>query len=48
MKILQTPTFGKYVKKIHKNQKKSLEQAIKKIVENPNIGEMKKGDLSGV
>ena len=33
MKILQTPTFDKCVKKLHKNQKKNLEQAIKKIAE---------------
>ena len=48
MNILQTPTFRRYVKKMHKNQKKHLDQAINKIVENPSIGEMKKGDLSGV
>jgi len=48
MKILQTPTFDKCVKKLHKNQKKNLEQAIKKITEDPNVGDMKKGDLSGV
>ena len=48
MNILQTPTFRKYVKKMHKNQKKYLDQAINKIAQNPSIGEMKKGDLSGV
>jgi mRNA-degrading endonuclease RelE of RelBE toxin-antitoxin system len=46
--ILQTPTFKKQIKKLHNNQKKDLDKAIKIIAENPSIGEMKKGDLSGV
>ena len=48
MNILQTTTFSKQVKKLHKNQKQDLDQAIKKIAETPSIGEMKKGDLSGI
>jgi len=48
MQILQSATFTKQVKKLHKNQKKDLDQAIKEIVKNPSIGEMKKGDLSGI
>ena len=47
MHILQTPTFKRQIKKLHKNQKKDLDQAIKKIIENPSIDDMKKGDLSG-
>ena len=31
-----------------KTEKDSLDQEIKKIAENPNIGEEKKGDLRGV
>jgi len=45
MNIVQTPTFSKQVKKLHKNQKEDLDQAIKKIVEDPSIGDLKKGDL---
>ena len=48
MNILQTTTFSKAAKKLHKNQKKDLDGAIKAIVENPNIGDEKVGDLSSV
>lgn len=48
MKILQTPTFARQIKKINKNQKADLDTAIRKIVEDPSIGAMKKGDLRGV
>ncbi|MCW9034304.1 MAG: type II toxin-antitoxin system RelE/ParE family toxin [Rhodospirillales bacterium] len=45
-KVLQTRTFKKAVKKLHKNQKADLDAAIKKLMENPTLGEQKKGDLS--
>jgi mRNA-degrading endonuclease RelE of RelBE toxin-antitoxin system len=48
MNILQTPTFSRHVKKLHKNQKKDLDEAVKKIIEDPVIGDAKKGDLSGI
>ena len=48
MKILQTSTFVKQVKKLQVNQKKQLDQAIIMIANNPYIGEIKKGDLRGV
>ena len=48
MKILQTNRFQKAVKKFHANQKQSLDKAIKTIIANPEIGELKKGDLSEV
>jgi mRNA-degrading endonuclease YafQ of YafQ-DinJ toxin-antitoxin module len=48
MNILQTTTFSKQVKKLHKNQKQDLDQAIKTIAATPSVGEMKKGDLSGI
>ncbi len=44
--VLQTPTFKKAVKKLKKNQKEDLDIAIKKIIENPFLGQQKKGDLS--
>ncbi|MFQ3251478.1 MAG: mRNA-degrading endonuclease RelE of RelBE toxin-antitoxin system [Glaciecola sp.] len=43
--ILQTPSFKKAVKKLHKNQKMELDNAVKKLIENPLLGEQKKGDL---
>lgn len=48
MNILQTPTFIKQVKKLHKNQKNDVDQAVKDIIKDPSIGDLKKGDLSGV
>ncbi len=44
--ILQTPSFKKAAKKLHKNQKNALDNAVKQLIENPNLGELKKGDLS--
>ena len=45
IKIFQTSIFVKKVKKLTKNQRKDLDQAIKKIRDNPLIGKQKKGDL---
>jgi len=44
--IKQTPTFKKTVKKLKHNQKKVLDIAVKKIIEDPEIGEQKSGDLA--
>lgn len=44
--VLQTPTFKKAVKKLHQNQKKDLDTAVKELLEDPLLGEQKKGDLS--
>ena len=48
MNIIQTQTFTKHIKKLHANQKKDLDKAIKEVVANPDIGDSKKGDLTGV
>lgn len=48
MKILQTNRFQKAIKKLHPNQKSDLDNAIKQLLINPEIGELKKGDLTGV
>jgi mRNA-degrading endonuclease YafQ of YafQ-DinJ toxin-antitoxin module len=47
MKVLQTRIFSRRVKKIHKDEKVLLDQAVRKIMEEPTIGMMKKGDLVG-
>ncbi|MBV2128300.1 type II toxin-antitoxin system RelE/ParE family toxin [Arsukibacterium indicum] len=44
--VLQTTSFKKAVKKLHQNQKKDLDKAVKELIENPLLGEQKKGDLS--
>jgi mRNA-degrading endonuclease RelE of RelBE toxin-antitoxin system len=46
IKVLQTPSFKKAVKKLHKNQKSDLDSAVKTLLESPTIGEQKKGHLS--
>ena len=48
MIIRQTNLFEKAYKKLHKNQLKDANEAIRKIIDNPLIGDLKKGDLSDV
>ncbi len=45
-KVLQTPSFKKAAKKLKKNQKADLDDAVRDLMENPMLGEQKKGDLS--
>lgn len=46
--IIQSPTFAKQKRKLTKNQIKKLDEAIKTIIANPDIGDLKKGDLQGI
>ena len=48
MQILQYPAFERVVKKLHANAKRDLDNAVKKLMQNPLAGELKKGDLKGV
>jgi len=48
MKIYQSRSFERKVKKFNKNQKAILDEVIKKIVNDPLIGMEKKGDLKGI
>jgi len=45
-RVLQTPTFKKAVKKLHQNQKKDLDTAVKALIEDPLLGDQKKGGLA--
>mgnify|MGYP000356439882 CR=1 FL=1 len=45
-KVVQTVSFKKAAKKLHKNQKADLDTAVKALMDNPLLGEQKKGDLS--
>jgi mRNA interferase RelE/StbE len=47
MRICQSRSFEKKVKRISKSEKDSLDREIKRIAEDPSIGEEKKGDLRG-
>ncbi len=48
MKITQSPTFGRSVKKLNANQKKSLDKAVSAIAKDTSLGEAKVGDLAGI
>ena len=42
------PSFSRVAKKLHARDKKVLDEAVKAVLSNPQMGEEKKGDLSGV
>jgi mRNA-degrading endonuclease RelE of RelBE toxin-antitoxin system len=46
--IYQTTLFKNQKKKLKKNQIKDLDKAIKSLIENPQLGQQKTGDLSKV
>ncbi len=48
MKIYQSRTFEKKVKKFNEKEKSEIDNEIKQIIQNPLIGTEKKGDLRGV
>jgi mRNA-degrading endonuclease RelE of RelBE toxin-antitoxin system len=48
IQIFQTPLFSKIKKKLKKNQIKDLDNAVREIIKNPELGEQKKGDLADV
>jgi mRNA interferase RelE/StbE len=48
MKIIQSRIFERKVKKLSRLQKAQLDEAIRSILNNPSIGEQKKGDLKMV
>ena len=48
IKVLEKPSFKKAAKKLHKNQRRDLELAIKDIIQDVEIGDRKLGDLTGV
>jgi len=48
MKILQSRSFERKVKKFSKQEKKRLDDQILKIIDDPSIGSEKRGDLRGI
>jgi len=48
MIVKQSGIFSRRVKKLHPAEKQALDMAIKEIIKNPDIGELKVGDLAGV
>ena len=48
MKILQSNLFIKTVKKLHKSEKELLDEVIKTLIAQPELGDLKTGDLNGL
>lgn len=48
MKVYQSRSFEQKIKKLTRQEKEFLDQEIHRIIDNPLIGEGKKGDLQGV
>ena len=48
MKIFQSRSFQRKVKKFSKRQKLQLDEQVKLIAEDPTVGSEKKGDLRGI
>ncbi len=46
MQVIQANKFKKTYKKLHANQRAQINDALKKIIANPLLGEQKKGDLA--
>ena len=44
--VLQTTSFKKTVNKLNKHQKSDLDNAVREVITDPEIGERKKGDLA--
>ena len=47
MKIFQMPRFKNYVKKLPRHFQQVILDAVEDVMENPDVGELKKGDLVG-
>jgi len=48
VQVLQSAAFARAYKKLNKNQKIDVDNAVEVIVKSPEIGELKRGDLAGV
>lgn len=48
VQVLQTAAFSRAYKKLHKNQKSDVDDAVEVIIKSPQLGEPKRGDLAGV
>ncbi len=48
MKIIQSRSFEKRIRRFNKREKRVLDKEIQKILEDPGTGQEKKGDLHGI
>lgn len=48
MRVVQSRSFKKRIKKFRKQEKQELDNQVRQIIENPEIGQEKRGVLKGV
>jgi mRNA-degrading endonuclease RelE of RelBE toxin-antitoxin system len=48
LEIVHYPSFLRALKRLRKNEKKDLDDAVRAVAKDINIGELKKGDLNGI
>jgi len=48
MRLLVTPTFDRTTKKLHRQQKADLDDAVRAVACDTTVGEAKVGDLAGI
>jgi len=48
IELRQTPTFKRAYKKLRDNERKDVNATIRYIIDHPEVGELKTGDLAGV
>lgn len=48
MRVLTTPRFERATKKLHQDEKQALDTAVRVVMSDPEVGDLKKGDLAGV
>jgi hypothetical protein len=46
--IKEMPNFRRAYKKLHTTQQLEVDKAVQTIIDNPDVGQKKKGDLAGV
>ena len=46
MRVQETPSFRRQVKRLRPNQKSDLDLAVRGLMDNPLAGELKRGDLA--
>ena len=48
IRIIQSGLFSRSIKRLHPNEKETLASAVRELIGNPELGDSKIGDLSGV
>ncbi len=48
MRIIQSRTFEKRIRRFRKQEKRIIDQQVKKLVKNPSVGQEKRGELRGI